>query len=637
MSLLSVEEIFRAAREGSLPPDFHDWGIMDENGDTVADWALARPETPSDIRKAAGEWLNSRTGASPESERESPALTSADEFVGSADKDGQERIEDTFGEKIGGSRRDIQRRFTEDDFSLAGFDGLDIMEAGKIAVKDRLWPEPDWVALSGDPRRSLRVRLLRDALPNVCPGAMNLRNYIRLVREFRDECETYAGEDGDHLKQWDSRDALHGMKFPGLHSSSFNRIKDVFNPLYQKVYDNQLASLSGWPTITDSPMLDGYWPVYLSGKGYAVLKSSPKRISTRFFETLEQCVDWINGPMKEALANKSKSMGERVEPVRPQLDAHERRGPDYGVTEVTPEMFQETFGFRGGEFGSWLTQEERRESLRNAYYAFMDLAYILRVEPKRIGGGKLGFAFGARGRGKYAAHFEPERVVINLTRNRGAGAVAHEWAHFLDYSMAGAGVSAGRPSSGMDWLWKKELTNAEICEARQMKAEKTLAILETWVRIKKPEQCGVIMAELRSLDVMSGQFGQLYRSAVSECVKGPKNRRAFLNAMESLKSDATLRYGPTRFYAEAEKLDKGRSKKYWTTEPELFARVFESYVNAKLRENGRTNSYLVSLFEHPNADMYPSKDEMEDMFPHIEEFLDNTARDTEDETEGLRP
>ncbi|MDR0972533.1 MAG: hypothetical protein LBM61_00930, partial [Prevotellaceae bacterium] len=39
---------------------------------------------------------------------------------------------------------------------------------------------------------------------------------------------------------------------------------------------------------------------------------------------------------------------------------------------------------------------------------------------------------GARGSGTANAHYEPDRVVINLTKTRGAGSLAHEWWHALD-------------------------------------------------------------------------------------------------------------------------------------------------------------------------------------------------------------
>jgi len=92
-----------------------------------------------------------------------------------------------------------------------------------------------------------------------------------------------------------------------------------------------------------------------------------------------------------------------------------------------------TFGFRGGEFGNWVKPEERRVMLIAAYDSFMDLADILNLPPKAISlGGELSIAFGARGSKNYAATFEPDRAVINLTRMKGAGSLAHEWAHAVD-------------------------------------------------------------------------------------------------------------------------------------------------------------------------------------------------------------
>jgi cation transporter-like permease len=71
--------------------------------------------------------------------------------------------------------------------------------------------------------------------------------------------------------------------------------------------------------------------------------------------------------------------------------------------------------------------------LNQAYDALMDLAAIIGVPPKAISlNGSLGLAFGARGSGNYAAHYEPDTLVINLTTTKGAGTLAHEWFHALD-------------------------------------------------------------------------------------------------------------------------------------------------------------------------------------------------------------
>ena len=55
------------------------------------------------------------------------------------------------------------------------------------------------------------------------------------------------------------------------------------------------------------------------------------------------------------------------------------------------------------------------------------------ISPKAVGlGGRLGMAFGSRGSGWANAHFESNAFVINITKTRGAGSLAHEWLHALD-------------------------------------------------------------------------------------------------------------------------------------------------------------------------------------------------------------
>lgn len=57
---------------------------------------------------------------------------------------------------------------------------------------------------------------------------------------------------------------------------------------------------------------------------------------------------------------------------------------------------------------------------------------------KNIGFGRIGVAYGARGLGGSAiAHFEPGSFMINLTKNSGFGAFAHEYGHAIDYFFGG--------------------------------------------------------------------------------------------------------------------------------------------------------------------------------------------------------
>lgn len=115
-------------------------------------------------------------------------------------------------------------------------------------------------------------------------------------------------------------------------------------------------------------------------------------------------------------------------------DVKPREGEDYrNGRDISPEEFATTFGFRGVQFGNWTNNDDRQAALNQAYDAFMDLADILGVSPKALSlAGELGIAFGARGGGSALAHYEPDEIVINLTKTKGAGSLAHEWWHALD-------------------------------------------------------------------------------------------------------------------------------------------------------------------------------------------------------------
>ena len=101
---------------------------------------------------------------------------------------------------------------------------------------------------------------------------------------------------------------------------------------------------------------------------------------------------------------------------------------------VTGDDYLNTFTFHGGEFGNWLNDNDRQYSLDYGYDAFYDLALALDIPSEAISmGGVLSIAFGARGSGNAMAHYEPLRQVINLTKTKGAGSLAHEYGHAIDY------------------------------------------------------------------------------------------------------------------------------------------------------------------------------------------------------------
>ncbi len=92
------------------------------------------------------------------------------------------------------------------------------------------------------------------------------------------------------------------------------------------------------------------------------------------------------------------------------------------------------FNLRSIEFGNWMTQQDRANFLYAASLSLHHLAKVLGINDDDIGmGGRLSLALGARGHGNAKAHYEPSPFgVINLTKTKGFGSLAHEYAHALD-------------------------------------------------------------------------------------------------------------------------------------------------------------------------------------------------------------
>lgn len=144
-------------------------------------------------------------------------------------------------------------------------------------------------------------------------------------------------------------------------------------------------------------------------------------------------------------------------------DNETRKGEDYrNGKDVTAEEFANKFGFRGVQFGNWANQADRQAALNNAYDSFMDMSKIIGASPKAMSlNGELGVAFGSRGSGAASAHYEPGEVVINLTKTRGAGSLAHEWWHALDnYFSRAANVKLGYVTSDKRLPMREEMRKA---------------------------------------------------------------------------------------------------------------------------------------------------------------------------------
>lgn len=104
------------------------------------------------------------------------------------------------------------------------------------------------------------------------------------------------------------------------------------------------------------------------------------------------------------------------------------------ATEPADKIFDtvKQYQFSAVEFGNWTTQNDRFVFARTFIQSAHDLAKCLQF--KQLGmNATIGIAYGARGKSKALAHFEPHSFMINLTKKKGFGSFAHEYGHALDY------------------------------------------------------------------------------------------------------------------------------------------------------------------------------------------------------------
>lgn len=285
-----------------------------------------------------------------------------------------------------------------------------------------------------------------------------------------------------------------------------------------------------------------------SGAGYSEKAASLKRKIAARMNTNDAFA--FNRLMDSRFANERERGIAIAERVAATLEPEQN---------VTPEKFSDAFGFRGVQFGNYVEGPRRQSDLNRAYDSLMDMADVLKVPAKALSlNGRLGLAFGARGKGgknAAAAHYEPGQVAINLTKGNGAGSLAHEWFHALDNYFGQHDIAKdGNVVSGDNFMtgW-----NGNAPGEHPVRRE------------------------------VHDAFKDVVR-AISKSGMAERSRR----------------------------LDEVRSKPYWATNIEMAARAFERYVQDKAKAAGVDNDFLVNIRKaddhgSPDTYAYPTEAELD--------------------------
>lgn len=392
-------------------------------------------------------------------------------------------IED-FGETLHGARKML--------YAEAYADGM--AKAKELDTKahplSKTWPEPDYQKLleGGAPLEAVSlVRALREAVPTKPQSSWKLKGWSAQVETLRGFAEdVLAGQqepsavriklyrDGmprgiaDKVALYEAMGherSLKGIDVSVGRYSMYDRVE--YNPprtIWSVSREAKGSAFGNWPrelakgdtreeaiaafkkraeellAEERAPAKGATFEIYGKRAGGAREFFIGKKIGRNVaelkagFSDIKAARQYLadNQAEMEKLLEKYKA----VPPVRSGSNAP-RIGEDYRKgADVTPEQFQDAFGFRGVQFGNYVEGGRRQQDLNQAYDALMDLAAVLNLPPRALSlGGRLGLAYGARGTGgtdAAAAHYERGNVVINLTKREGAGSLAHEWWHGLD-------------------------------------------------------------------------------------------------------------------------------------------------------------------------------------------------------------
>lgn len=388
---------------------------------------------------------------------------------------------------------------------------------------------------------------------------------------------------------------------------------------------------------------EGEWadPEKWENGTYFIEKSG--RFIGRNFESLEAAKEFVLEMNKDeksySKVSKTPEKKKRKRSFVPkQLMSIKREGSDFRKeTDIAGEDYLRVFGFKGGEFGNWLNEKDRQASLNFGYEALLDMCQAIGINPEDISlGGRLSIAFGSRGSGNVLAHYEPLREVINITKMKGAGSLAHEWGHALDDII---GKELGLKGMMSENPHKKEVPEAfrnlltsfrykEVRDEAALRSQKGEADkIETRLRefidryfygeigeenikikdelINKLIELGKTSGTLPLEMVITGK-GCSEIDALSsfrKSIKGHVIPKAgcieiahFLNRYNSaVKRIGESKRVKTDFYQNSIKFDSLHSKTdhgYYQSTIEMFARAFACYVKDKLEEKGMRSDYL---------------------------------------------
>ena len=521
----------------------------------------------------------------------------------SAKKDDKDRIEDV-GEKIGGAKKDkfkegmkrVQEDSARSDTDLISFIastpiskifGFDLAKFREGGVSNEAVSFVQTVKkfLPAKPRTQWKLRrwtsnilsLYRTSLEALSNwdsvnGLLNSEAFASTALKRRyDAYMAVGGFDGglnigdaeltrltfgagtyDKNGKWISHDGYWGVTKAGEYSNHYPTKEEAVAALKAFAGENAVSSEE------DTEIKFVVYRRTADNSLYITPKGKSELVIADGFKSAEEAFKYL----KEYNAELQERYRTLMDGTKTELgENRERKGRDYRAgKDIGADEFRETFGFRGVEFGNWMTQADRAKALNECYDALMDLADVCGVSPKALSlDGKLAMAFGARGGGRFNAHYEPGKVVINMTKTRGAGSLAHEWFHAVDNYFARMG---GANADG--FATSKQGINPGIQKYRFKSGEEMYYDGKAKKYVTKEEYDAAVAAHS-----VRKEMAEAWAHLIDAIAKSDYGKRS--------RSYASLHHS-----------------NYWNKPTEMGARAFSVWVENQLSRRNAVNDYLAN-------------------------------------------
>lgn len=595
-----------------------------------------------------------------------------------------------FGEKIGGAKKDLWK-----DRGLIIDDLLEMNDAEKnrLIKKDNVWKKPDYQEMVNNGvsvRVAYFIKMIRDATPTKpvityfdrTPEVIKEKQegYVEFVGKLRDYAMNLSTEDeifnfyNDFMSEYVTYINSYSVDVSPttfgcidnklLHLMQIKNFSNIDREIRKKQFcytddEKTLAQFNIFEYSKDNAEFTKEYDrnVIRYTKGYGIYFIYPKdefsnpdawkentffimqrgQIIKNNLNSIDDAKKYILDNFKDNSKTNTNTRTRKKGFIPKQLEHISRNGDDVrNGKNITGEDMMKNFNFKGGEFGNWLNENDRQQSLNYGFEALMDLSKALSISPEDISlGNRLSIAFGSRGSGSALAHYEPDREVINLTKMKGAGSLAHEWGHalddivgkklgyngFLTENFRYSDSSSNIMKDIVETMQYKVVCNDETIKSQKDEYEKQINRTKNFINSFFPKEHLTEQQEKQKDDLIQklidnsefasnnfieykergvgnkeiDELSKLRGETVGRIIpKDERIRLAYLqnNINQNKKAIGTPQRIKTDFYKNSIIFDDMYAKTdhgYWQSKVEMFARAFACYIYDKL---GYRSDYL---------------------------------------------